>query len=124
MTSVLSGRSAMTLLSVLSRRKTYGCTNLRSGAYPPCVPDAMDLQNPLKALAEPSSPGFRKSKIDHRSPRRFSTGVPVRARRHLESSVLIALVCLAPGFLMACASSRTTFRHVCDLIHAVRMTVP
>ncbi len=39
------------------------------------------LANDLKRAALPSRPGLRKSKIDHRSPRRFSTGVPVRATR-------------------------------------------
>ena len=37
----------------------------------------MDLHSPLNALTEPRSPGFKKSKIDQRSPSRFSTGVPV-----------------------------------------------
>ena len=53
-----------------------------------------------------------KSKIDHRSPRRFSTGVPVSAMRAGAFSALTARVCLAPGFLIACASSRMTKRHV------------
>ena len=47
-----------------------------------------------------------KSKIDHRSPRWFSTGVPVSAIRDRASSAFTALVCLAFGFLIACASSR------------------
>ncbi len=34
-----------------------------------------------KDLAEPSRPGHRKSKIDQRSLSRFSTGVPVKAKR-------------------------------------------
>ena len=34
-----------------------------------------------KVLAEPSSPGFKKSKSDQRSLKRFSTGVPVIAIR-------------------------------------------
>ena len=49
-----------------------------------------------------------KSKIDHRSPIWFSTGVPVKAMRALARRALVAWVCLAFGFLMACASSRTT----------------
>jgi hypothetical protein len=52
-----------------------------------------------------------KSKIDQRSPSRFSTGVPVSAMRARASSCLTALVCLAPGFLIACASSRRRGRH-------------
>ena len=51
-----------------------------------------------------------KSKIDHRSPRWFSTGVPVSAMRACAFSALAALVCLAFGFLIACASSRMTSR--------------
>ena len=47
-----------------------------------------------------------KSKIDHRSPRWFSTGVPVSAMRAVAFSALAARVCLASGFLIACASSR------------------
>ena len=52
-----------------------------------------------------------KSKIDHRSLSRFSMGVPVRAMRVSARSCLTVLVCLAAGFLMACASSSTTSRH-------------
>ena len=47
-----------------------------------------------------------KSKIDHRSPRWFSTGVPVSAMRAVAFSALAARVCFAFGFLIACASSR------------------
>ena len=51
-----------------------------------------------------------KSKIDHRSPRLFSTGVPVSAIRACAFSALAARVCLAAGFLIACASSRIAQR--------------
>ena len=84
----------------------------------------MDFENALNFLTDPRSPGFRKSKIDHRSPSRFSTGVPVRARRHFDCSALTARVCLAPGFLMAWASSRITVRHGWVFIQPVRVTVP
>ena len=47
-----------------------------------------------------------KSKIDHRSPRWFSTGVPVSAMRAVAFSAFTARVCFAFGFLIACASSR------------------
>ena len=47
-----------------------------------------------------------KSKIDHRSPRWFSTGVPVSAMRAVAFSAFAARVCFAFGFLIACASSR------------------
>ena len=52
--------------------------------------------------------------MDHKSPRWFSTGVPVKAMRAWAFSVLAALVCLAFGFLIAWASSSTTrFQRVC-----------
>src|SRR5450631_1230413 len=51
-----------------------------------------------------------KSKMDHRSPSRFSTGVPVSAKREPAFSILALRVCLALGFLMACASSKTASR--------------
>ena len=49
--------------------------------------------------------------IDHSSDRRFSTGVPVSAMRFVASSLRMACVCLACGFLMFCASSRITSLH-------------
>ncbi len=61
-----------------------------------------------------------KSKIDQRSPRRFSIGVPVRAMRASALSCLTALVCLAPGFLIACASSSMTSRHGASPSHGAR----
>ena len=48
-----------------------------------------------------------KSKIDHRSPSRFSIGVPVSAIRACATICFAARVCLAAWFLMAWASSRT-----------------
>ena len=62
-------------------------------------------------LDEPSRPGLMKSKIDHRSPSRFSIGVPVSAIAASACSCFTGRVCLAPGFLIACASSRTARRH-------------
>ncbi len=61
----------------------------------------------LNCASLPKYPGFRKLKIDQRSNSRFSTGVPVRARRCLAWSLRIALVCAALGFLIFCASSIT-----------------
>ncbi len=118
-TSVLSGRSEMTLLSVFSRRSTYGRTSARSGAYALCSRLASALDARPNSAAEPRSPGMRKSKSDHKSPRRFSMGVPVNARRARARSFLTARVCLAPGFLIACASSSTTSSTV-----APRSTAP
>ena len=44
--------------------------------------------------------GFRKLKIDHKSIKRFSTGVPVNAIRESPLSFKMVLVCAALGFLM------------------------
>jgi hypothetical protein len=65
----------------------------------------------VNCFAVPSSPGFRKSKIDHRSPSRFSTGVPVSATRARASRAFAARACRVPGFLIACASSRIARPH-------------
>ena len=50
--------------------------------------------------------------IDQSSVRRFSTGVPVRATRWMASKLRTAWLCLATGFLMYCASSRTIRPHL------------
>ncbi len=65
----------------------------------------------------PSSPGLITSKIDHRSPRRFSTGVPVSAMRARADSALAARVCRAAGFLIACASSKIASRQAIGTEH-------
>ena len=44
-----------------------------------CGRSARRLAKPSNSFADPSSPGLMKSKMDHRSPSRFSTGVPVSA---------------------------------------------
>ena len=63
----------------------------------------------------PSSPGLANCMIDQSSSSRFSTGVPVSARRwrRLERARPPATA-RADGFLMFCASSRTTRSHVTD----------
>ena len=65
-----------------------------------------------------------KSKIDQRSPSRFSMGVPVRAMRVSALSALTAFVCLAAGFLMACASSRMTSRQGVEASQGTRAREP
>ena len=61
----------------------------------------------LKTLPEPSMPGLRNSKIDHSSPRWFSIGVPLIARRcRAFRSNLAALADWLSAFLIAWASSR------------------
>src|SRR6185312_5825788 len=52
-----------------------------------------------------------KSNSDHKSPSRFSTGVPVSEILASGLRLLTALVCLAAGFLIAWASSRMARRH-------------
>ena len=77
-----------------------------------------------KGFAPPSRPGFTKSKMLHRSPSRFSIGVPVRARREPAFTVFAALVCRVPGFLIACASSRIASRQVVAWTQAKRCNEP
>ena len=53
-------------------------------------------------------PGFRNSKIDHRSPKLFSIGVPLSASRKFAESSRLAFAICEPAFLIVCASSSTT----------------
>ena len=62
----------------------------------------------LKTEAVPSIPGLRNSKIDQSSPRWFSIGVPLMARRCRPLSSRAALAAWLSAFLIACASSRIT----------------
>ena len=48
----------------------------------------------------PSTSGMRKSKMLHRSERRFSTGVPVSAKRVLATSCLTLRAACVFAFLM------------------------
>ena len=48
----------------------------------------------VNSFDDPNSPGLTKSKMDHKSPSRFSTGVPVSASRAPAFSFLTARVCL------------------------------
>ena len=59
----------------------------------------------------PTSPGFAKSRIAHRSPRPFSIGVPVSAIRVRAGMRRSCCDVSLAGFLIACASSRITFDH-------------
>ena len=61
----------MTDVSVFRRRRMYGRTRARSGAYGVCGCDDRRLVNVENAFPDPSRPGLRKSKIDQRSPRRI-----------------------------------------------------
>ena len=62
----------------------------------------------LKTALVPSMPGLRNSKIDQSSPRWFSIGVPLIARRCRPRSKRAALAAWLSAFLIACASSRIT----------------
>ena len=62
--------------------------------------------------------------MDHKSPSRFSIGVPVSANLDFALSFLAARVCFASGFLMACASSSTTSCHEASAIHGKRSNDP
>ena len=59
----------------------------------------------------PTRPGFVKSRIDQRSPRPFSIGVPVSATRVLAGIRRSCCAVSLAEFLMACASSRITWVH-------------
>ena len=54
----------------------------------------------------PTRPGFVKSRIDQRSPRPFSIGVPVSAMRVRAGIRRSCCDVSLAGFLIACASSR------------------
>ncbi len=67
------------------------------------------LREPVKLRSfgnRPRRPGFKNSKIDHSSPRWFSTGVPVSARRCSARISRQALADCDAAFLIAWASSR------------------
>ena len=89
----------MTDLSVFRRRRMYGRTSARSGAYELCGCRRETCVTAENAFPDPNRPGLRKSKMDQRSPRRFSTGVPLSAMRARASICLAARVCLVPGVL-------------------------
>ena len=78
------------------------------------VPVSLDrLRVPLlERRGRAEQPGLANSRIDHRSARRFSTGVPVTAIRVPAGMERIAVACLVAAFLIACASSTTTRRQV------------
>ncbi len=59
----------------------------------------------------PSRPGVVQSSRAHRSERRFSTGVPGRAKRARAGMVRMARAVRDSGFLMAWASSATNIAH-------------
>ena len=99
--------------SVFNRRKINGPVSWRSfSAISALSSRSMALAKWLrKKLADPSTPGLTKSRMERISDRRFSIGVPVSARRWRDGSERTALDERVPEFLIACASSRTTRSH-------------
>ena len=61
---------------------------------------------------------------DQRSESRFSTGVPDSAILASALSCFTVFVCRADGFLIACASSRTTSRHLTSRSHFCLRSIP
>ena len=68
----------------------YGPTSRRRGAKGFSSRACRLLTNDWNTVRDPSSPGLRKSNSAHRSLRRFSTGVQVRAMRAPAESFLTA----------------------------------
>ena len=101
-----SGSSAATSGSVLVRRNTRMPLRARSAASP--SPDSWAMN----AGRAPTRPGLVKSRIAHRSPRPFSIGVPVSASRVRAGMRRSCCAVSLAGFLIACASSRTSRSHV------------
>ena len=111
--SVFSGKSSIIAVSVLSLRKIKGAVSLRrrsamSSSWYFSMAEAKWLR---KNVAEPSTPGLQKSKMERISDKRFSTGVPVSAMRCREARLRTAFDERVDAFLIACASSSTTRSH-------------
>ena len=100
-------------LSVLTRRRMNGPVNRRNRSAAPSSPcrSIGSEYRFLNVAADPRRPGLTNSRIDHRSARRFSTGVPVTAILVAAGRERMEVACLVAAFLIACASSTTTRRH-------------
>ncbi|OPZ31390.1 MAG: hypothetical protein BWY99_02893 [Synergistetes bacterium ADurb.BinA166] len=111
----------MMLLSDFSLRRIKGAVARRRRSAASVSPSLVMgvWKRLLNALAEPRSPGFRKSIRDQRSPTWFSTGVPVKATRYPERRERTARDCFASGFFTFCASSRSTPAHSTSLRNAM-----
>ena len=80
--SILSGSSAAISGSDLVRRNTSRPLSARSADSADAALPSPPLDRAwMKVVRPPTRPGLTKSRIDHRSPRPFSIGVPVSARR-------------------------------------------
>ena len=99
--------------SALVRRSTNGWVIRRSrAAASPSPSRSIGLPKRWRKRSRlPSIPGLTASRIAHRSARRFSTGVPVRASFWPARSARSALAAWVAGFLIICASSATTVDH-------------
>ena len=111
--SILSGRSGTSERSAFVRRSTNGWVIRRSrAAASPSPSRSIGLAKRCRNRSRlPSIPGLTTSRIAHRSARRFSTGVPVRASFWPARRARIALAAWVAGFLIICASSATTVDH-------------
>src|SRR5690606_10536607 len=111
--SSFSGRSEMIERSVFTRRSRNGRVSRASRRAAASSPwrSTGSAYRFLNVAAGPSSPGLANSMMDHRSARRFSTGVPVTATRCRAGSARTAVACRVAAFLIACASSTTIRCH-------------
>ena len=92
------------------RRRMNGAVMARSCSNRPvsCSRSMGAAKRVRKVVADPSMFGLQKSMMVRSSPRLFSTGVPVSAMRWRAGSFRTAFDTAVFGFLIACASSRTT----------------
>lgn len=110
-------------MSVFTRRRIKGLTMFLSFWQPSGLPSRF-LEKSRNSSEVPRRPLLRKSNRDQRLVRSFSMGVPVMATRWAARSFLIARVCLVPGFLMACVSSRMTAVQSLSCRAASLLTMP
>ena len=115
--SAFSGRSEMIAVSVFNLRRMKGavrrCSRCPiSSASASSRRDSMALAKWLrKKLCEPSMPGLTKSRMLRSSDSLFSIGVPVSAMRWRAGIARALFDDWVPAFLIACASSSTTWSH-------------
>ena len=116
--SIFSGRSATT--SSLTRRSTNGDTSAcRRAALSPSACSTGLSKRLANDSRVPKRPGIKKSKMLQSSDRRFSMGVPVRAKRTPAGRRLAARATCVSGFLMYWASSSTTRAKSCSAYSSI-----
>ena len=124
--SIRSGSSAATTGSAFVRRNTRMPLRARSAVSAPLRDPLLPADRAvMNEVREPTSRGLVKSRIDQRSPRPFSIGVPVRAMRTLAGIRRSCWLVSFAGFLIACASSRTRRSHcIAAIASTSRTAVP